>query len=204
MRPTIKIMTTAALCALATAASAQERGDWKLGLGVGLVDPNGGTSNTLAGPVTVDSNARPIVTAEYFVADNLGIELLAAWPFEHDINLGGTKLGSTKHLPPTLSLQYYFTNSTNWTPFIGAGINYTYFFDEKITAPGLAGVPFSLSNSWGFAAKVGLDYRVNARGSIRADVRWVDIDTTASVLGADIGKVSIDPFVYSLSYVIDF
>ncbi|MEM8731722.1 MAG: OmpW family outer membrane protein, partial [Pseudomonadota bacterium] len=80
-------MSTAALCAIAGAAGAQSQGDWKLGLGVASVSPNGGSSQTTRGSVDVDPNVRPIVTAEYFIADNIGIELLASWPFEHDINL---------------------------------------------------------------------------------------------------------------------
>lgn len=200
MRPTLTLMTTVALCALATAASAQSKGDWKLGLGVAVVSPEGGTSNTLAGAVDVDPNTRPIVTAEYFIADNIGIELLAAWPFEHDINLDGADFGSTKHLPPTLSLQYHFTNSSQWTPFIGAGLNYTTFFDESANS----GADLSLDDSFGFAVHAGLDYRVNARGSIRADLRWADIDTDVKVNGTPIGKVSIDPIIYGISYVFDF
>ncbi|MEM6610546.1 MAG: OmpW family outer membrane protein [Pseudomonadota bacterium] len=203
MKPTIMILTTTALCAWAGLAAAQSQGDWKLGLGVASVSPNGGTSTTTAGPVDVDANIRPIVTAEYFIADNIGIELLASWPFEHDINLGGNKVASTKHLPPTLSLQYYFTNSSDWTPFIGAGVNYTHFFDES-TSGALTGANISLDDSFGIALHAGVDYRISARGSLRADLRWIDIDTDVKVNGTDIGEVSIDPIVYGLSYVIDF
>ncbi|MEM6376438.1 MAG: OmpW family outer membrane protein, partial [Pseudomonadota bacterium] len=137
------------------------------------------------------------------IADNIGIELLASWPFEHDINLGGNKVASTKHLPPTLSLQYYFTNSSDWTPFIGAGVNYTHFFDES-TSGALTGANISLDDSFGIALHAGVDYRISARGSLRADLRWIDIDTDVKVNGTDIGEVSIDPIVYGLSYVIDF
>ena len=167
------------------------------------MSPNGGTSNTLAGPVDVDPNIRPIVTAEYFIADRIGIELLASWPFEHDINLGGAEVASTKHLPPTLSLQYYFVNNSNWTPFIGAGVNYTLFYDES-TSGALTGASISLDDSFGFALHAGIDYRVNERGSVRADIRWADIDTDVEVNGLPIGEVSIDPFIYGISYVIDF
>lgn len=203
MKPTIALMSTVALCAFATAVSAQSKGDWKLGLGVASVSPNGGTSNTAAGPIDVDPNIRPIVTAEYFIADKIGIELLASWPFEHDINLSGSKIGSTKHLPPTLSLQYYFVNKSNWTPFVGAGVNYTTFFDESTTGA-LTGANLSLDDSFGLALHAGIDYRVSERGSVRADIRWIDIDTDVSVNGTDIGSVSIDPIVYGISYVIDF
>jgi len=200
MRPTIKLMMTVALCALSTAASAQSKGDWKLGLGLASVSPNSGASDTLAGSVDVDPNIRPITTIEYFIADRVGIELLASWPFEHDLNLDGSDFGSTKHLPPTLSLQYHFVNNSAFTPFVGAGVNYTIFFDEKTNS----GADLSLDNSFGFAVHAGVDYRVSERGSLRADIRWADIDTDAKVNGTEIGEVSIDPLIYGFSYVIDF
>ena len=93
-----------ALVALAGPALAQSQGDWTVGFGVGYLDPKSDTG-TLAGfDAEVDDDTRPIFTVEYFIRDNLGIELLASTPFEHDITLGGsTDAGSTKHLPPTLS-----------------------------------------------------------------------------------------------------
>lgn len=46
---------------------------------------------------------------------NWAVEVLAAWPFEHDISLvGGLEVGSTKHLPPTVSLQYHILLDDSW------------------------------------------------------------------------------------------
>ena len=124
---------TTALAALAVPAFAQSQGDWTVGVGVGYLDPKS-DNGTLDGLDTdVDSDTRPIFTVEYFVRDNLGIELLAATPFEHDITLNGDiDAGSVKHLPPTLSLNYHFPTNSAWKPYVGAGLNYTIFFDEQI------------------------------------------------------------------------
>lgn len=193
----------ALLASVAVPALAQEKGDFLLGLGLGWVEPTQ-ESNTLAGQIDVDGNLRPTITVEYFVADRIGIELLAAWPFQHDVNLQGAgKVAEVKHLPPTLSLQYHFVNQSKVTPFIGAGINYTYFFDEDGKGA-LAGTSVNLDDSWGFALHAGLDYAITDRSALRADVRYIDIETDTEVGGVDIGKVKIDPWVFNLAYVMKF
>ena len=202
-----KVTALTLATALATSAApvlAQSQGDITLGFGIAAVVPTSSASPTLAGPIDVDENVRPTLTFEYFVADNIGIEVLAAWPFEHDINLAGAgKIGSTKHLPPTVSIQYHFTNTSKATPFVGVGINYTTFWDE--TGKGvLAGVPISLDDSWGVALHAGVDYAISDKGSLRADVRWIDINTDATVGGTPIGKVEIDPWVFGVAYVMKF
>ena len=91
---------TSALVAFAAPALAQSQGDWTLGIGVGYLDPKSDNGTVLGMDTTIDSDTRPIFTAEYFIRDNLGIELLAATPFKHDITLGGnTSADSVKHLP---------------------------------------------------------------------------------------------------------
>ena len=174
-----------------------------LGLGVGYIQPTDSYSATGAGLLRADGNARPTLTFEYFIADNIGIEVLAATPFEHDIETPAGDLAKTKHLPPTVSLQYHFTNKSTITPFVGLGINYTTFWDDEGTGP-LAGVPISLDDSWGVAAHAGLDFAVSDTAAIRTDVRWINIETDANIGGAEVGKVTIDPWVVGVSYVMKF
>jgi outer membrane protein len=200
----ITALTLAALMASTAApALAQEKGDFLLGLGAGWIEPDD-SSNTAVGKIDVDGNLRPTITAEYFVANKIGIELLASLPFQHDVNLAGTgEVAEVKHLPPTLSLQYHFTNASKITPFIGAGINYTYFFDEDGTG-GLAGTSVDLDDSWGLALHAGIDYAISEKAALRADVRYIDIETDVEVGGLDIGEVKIDPWVFNVAYVMKF
>lgn len=185
---------------------AQSAGDWTLGLGAHVVDPKSDNGKLAAGtlPVEVDSDVKPTITFEYFVADNLGLEVLAAWPFEHDIAIQGLgTVGSTKQLPPTVSLQYHFNGQGRVSPFVGAGVNYTAFFSEDTTGA-LAGSKLKLDNSWGLAAHAGIDFAVGERGAIRIDARWIDIDTDVSLNGTKLGTANIDPLVYGASYVMKF
>ena len=200
----------AALAALLTAtpALAQSKGDFTVGIGVHNVAPKSNNADLGGGArIEVGDSVRPTVTGEYFIADNLGIELIAALPFQHDIDIAGpagkVNGGSTKHLPPTLSLQYHFgAPDAKIKPFVGAGVNYTWFFGEDTTGP-LAGTKLSLDNSWGAALHVGIDFKVG-NGAIRIDARKIDIDTDAKLNGAKLGTVNIDPMVYGAAYVMKF
>lgn len=195
-----------ALGAAAFPSHAQARGDWALGIGVHRVNPKS-DNGTLAGgtlPLRIDSDTKPTVSLEYFVADNLGLELLAAWPFEHDINIAGLgRVGSTKHLPPTLTLQYHFNSAGRVAPFVGAGLNYTTFFSER-TSGALAGSDLKLGDSWGLAAHAGVDFALNERSAVRVDARWMDIDSSVHVDGANLGKAHIDPLTYGVAWVLKF
>ncbi|MHB8912602.1 MAG: OmpW/AlkL family protein [Lysobacter sp.] len=194
-----------ALGSLATPVLAQSAGDWTIAVGAHQVNPKS-DNGSLAGntlDVEVGSDVKPTITAEYFVADNLGIEVLASWPFEHDIAINGLgKVGSTKHLPPTVSLQYHF-GAGAVTPFLGAGVNFTLFSGEE-TSGALAGSRLELDNSWGLAAHAGIDFKVSERSALRVDARWIDIDTDVRLDGADLGTVQIDPLVYGVAYVVQF
>ncbi len=205
MKKTLTALTlTTALAALASPALAQSKGDFTLGFGLGLVAPDDSYSTTAAGQLRANDDVRPTLTFEYFIADNLGIEVLAATPFEHNVDLRGTgDVVSLKHLPPTISLQYHIPTGGNVTPFVGAGINYTTFWDEKGIGA-LAGTPVSLDDSWGIALHAGVDFKVSERGAMRADVRSINIETDATVGGTPIGKVKIDPVIFGVSYILSF
>lgn len=205
-RTLFKTSLLLALPLLACPALAQSRGELTLALGAHQVAPKSGNGALAGGtlPVEVDKNIRPTFALEYFVADNLGVEVLAALPFEHDIQIRGLgNIGSTKHLPPTLTLQYHFNSQGTVSPFVGAGLNYTTFFSEH-TRGALAGSKLTLDDSWGLAAHAGLDFRLSPRGALRVDVRWIDIDSTVHLDGARLGTVHIDPWVYGAAYVLRF
>lgn len=206
-----RIALATLLALAATPAFAQTAGSWTLGVGVHNVAPksdNGTLTATPLGNLDIDvgSNTRPTITGEYFIKDNLGVEVLAALPFQHDINVVGVgQVGSTKHLPPTVSLQYHFGQG-KVKPFVGVGLNYTTFFSTKADGP-IAGTDLELSDSWGLAGHVGIDFQVSEKGAIRIDYRKIDIDTDVKLNGANLGTnntVNIDPSVYGIAYVFQF
>lgn len=220
-----------ALTALATLAAgpalAYEEGTWILRAGVGTVDPKSdnlkfefeGDSLTL----NVDSGTSVVLSGTYMFTPNWGFDILAAVPFEHDIKAtiaaeGGTetvKIGSTKHLPPTFSLQYHFIPDGGFQPYVGAGINWTMFSDEKLVSaladPEVGLETLKLDDSTGLALQIGGDFVMQNNWVINIDVRWIDLETDTSLggpaLGGEtvkIGTTAIDPIVYSISFGYSF
>ncbi|XNM70459.1 OmpW family outer membrane protein [Escherichia coli] len=114
------------------------------------------------GSFNVHNNTQLGLTFTYMATDNIGIELLAATPFRHKVGTGPTGNIATVHqLPPTLMAQWYFGDAqSKLRHYIGAGINYTTFFDNDFNDTGKkAGLSdLSVDDSWGAAGQVGLDY----------------------------------------------
>jgi len=201
------LVLAAATALTMTSAFAVPAGTWSIAAGAHYVDPksdNGTLDNGLS--VDVDDDIRPTISGEYFIANNVGIELLAAIPFHHDITLtdanGDTVDGKTQHLPPTLSLQYHFdgyNTPMNLKPFVGVGVNYTTFFEEKVALGDL-----ELDDSVGVAGHVGLDIPFAPTEAFRIDARYMDIKTDAKLDGNDIGEVDISPWVYGIAFVKQF
>ena len=190
----------------APAALAQSAGDWTVAVGAHQVNPDSDNGTLAAGtlPLDIGSSTRPTIAFEYFVRDNLGLEVLAALPFQHDISIDGLgRVGSTRHLPPTVSLQYHFNSEGKVSPLLGVGLNYTTFFSEETRGP-LAGSKLELDDSFGLALHAGLDFKVGEKGAIRVDVRWMDIDSDVKLDGAALGTAEIDPLVYGAAYVLRF
>ena len=206
------LVLAAATALTMTTAFAIPAGTWSVAAGAHYVDPksDNGTLANGAIAVKVDGDVRPTISGEYFIANNIGIELLAAIPFHHDITLTdvatGEKLDAkTQHLPPTLSLQYHFDGYNmpmNAKPFIGVGVNYTNFFKEKLN--NATGSELKLDDSVGVAGHIGLDIPFAATEAFRIDARYMDIKTDAKLNGADIGEVDISPWVYGVAFVKQF
>jgi outer membrane protein len=210
---------TASLLALAIAAplaQAHQAGDIIVRAGAITVDPHESSSDIWVGALsqdvagtkaTLDSDTQLGLNFAYMLTSNIGIELLAATPFSHNVGIKGLgaldgKLGELKHLPPTLSVVYYpLDGSSAFQPYIGAGINYTWFFDTKLSSSaenkGFSGL--DMKDSWGLAAQVGMDYMLTDNIMINAQLRYIDIDTTGTTnFGGKKVKVDVDvdPLVY--------
>ena len=103
----------------------------------------------------------PEVDFSYFVTDNIAVELIAATT-KHDLDWKNPNvdLSSVWLLPPTLTVQYDFMPKERFSPHIGAGPNYTFFYNEK---PG-ATQSISYDNGLGYALSPVSTTRSPARG----------------------------------------
>ncbi len=186
------------------AALAVNQGDWLVRVGAAHVSPNDSSGGLTADPsikVGVDSSTGLGLNLTYMVSPNIGVEVLGALPFKHDITGAGSlasagKIAETKQLPPTVVALYNFAPKANVRPYAGIGINYTTFFSEKTTGA-LSGVSLKLDDSWGLAGEVGVDVDINKDWFFNASVWYMDINTTAK-LGSGLGSVDvqIDPWAF--------
>ena len=179
---------------LSIAQCLQEPSPWMVRIGGHNVDPSGGKSHTAAGTVEVLSKIGLTFNVDYRVCHNIYIDLLAAAPYTHGIKINGQRVASTRHLPPTLSVQYHVDPDATVDPFVGVGVNRTFFFNES-----LPGANLQLSNTWGVAAQGGVDWHLTNRWLLGADIRYLQIQPRASVNGTPIGRVKINPIAYGLN-----
>ena len=192
--------------------SAREAGEYIVRVGFSNVDPDSSNGTVLDGAAELDVDDAWSLTfnGTYMITEFVGVELLAALPFDHDISanvsgLGNVDLGSTKQLPPTLSLQLHSMpiGADGKLHFYGGlGVNYTIFFDEELSggAQELLGTDdFSLDNSFGFAAQAGVDYALTDRMLLNLEIRYIGIESDVELAGQDIGDAEIDPIVYGIN-----
>lgn len=223
---TIKYLLLAAgLFVLAAApALANEPGTWILRGGVGTVQPDSQNLFFELGEesieIDVDSATSMTLSGTYMFTENWAFDVLASWPFQHDIkatveylepDIGlvseTMRIGDTKHLPPTFSVQYHFMPEANFQPYVGLGVNWTTFFDTKLVSE-LAdeGIEkLKLDDSFGIAAQIGGDWLISDSWLFNLDVRWLNIESDATLVGpaldgeAKVGTVTIDPWVYAVN-----
>ena len=202
----------AAMLIWANDVAAKEKGDWIIRAGSSYIDPksDNGSIDELGVDLKVGGAGMFTFDGTYMITDNFGIELLAALPFKHDIKIddgtGSSKVATVKHLPPTLSAVYHFNTQGKFQPYVGAGVNWTIFFDEseKGVLDDLD-ASLKLENSLGLAAVFGLDLMLTERMFLNGNIRYMDIDSDAKITipGATDTVIKttakIDPWVYTIN-----
>ncbi|MDM8347995.1 OmpW family outer membrane protein [Pseudomonas sp. sp1636] len=220
MRKSLFALSILATALAAPLAQAHQPGDIIVRAGAITVDPHESSSDIWVGALntdvagtkaTLNSDTQLGLTGTYMFTNHVGLELLAATPFSHDVGVKGMpggfaglngKLGELKHLPPTLSVVYYPLDSASaFQPYAGLGINYTWFFDDKLSseAEGKGFSGLDMKDSWGLAAQLGMDYQLSDTIMLNASLRYIDIDTTGTTTyGGEKVKVDVDvdPLVY--------
>lgn len=156
------------------------------------VVPQEDSSLSIGGNVKVDNSIVPEIDATYFFTPNIAAELIAAVTPHNVKTNGGIDAGSSWLLPPTVTLQYHFNNLTWAKPYIGAGVNYTVFFNEDAGA--LRHVEYD--NSFGAALQAGIDIPLQDSWYFNIDVKKLFIDTKASFSPSGVqANVDIDPWL---------
>jgi len=202
-----KLLIGSALCALTlyaavAPASAQDAGGFQAGdflVRGRLIDviPAEDSSTTVAGgEVGVGNRLAPEVDFSYFFTPNLAAELILATT-KHQMDgkgtLAGTEIGSAWIVPPTVTLQYHFMPDQDFKPYVGAGINYSFFWNEK---PATGFNKLEMTGGFGWALQAGFDYKVGDNWYVNADLKKIFINVDASLnSGAVTADVDLDPWV---------
>ena len=194
----IRLFAVGTLLSTFAIQSHAQDGRWQVRAALSNVDPTSSPGSIFGGTakVNIDDTWGFTGTVSYFLSPNLAVDLLVGLPPEHDIIVAGNKAATTKHLPPILSLQYHFLPNEKLRPYVGAGVNYTYFFDEQLKD----GNKLKLTDSFGFALQAGVDYQIAPQWTVGADIRYADINTDVKINGTKVGSVDVDPTVYSLNF----
>lgn len=198
-KPWIALAIAAAALAPALQAQAQDNGDWIVRAHALYLDAANKDSTGLG--LSVNNKTFPEFDVSYFLTPNLALELVLTVPQKHTIYSNGSEIGTLKHLPPTLSLQYHFTNAPGFRPYVGAGLNYTNFSSVEFTPAVQAALqPTIKKNSFGLALGAGVDVPVGGGWLLNADIKKVQIKTTVSSFGTEAGSFKVDPVLYSLGF----
>ncbi|HLO96880.1 MAG TPA: OmpW family outer membrane protein [Burkholderiaceae bacterium] len=148
--------------------------------------------------LTINNKVIPEVDFSYFISPNLAAELILTYPQKHTLSssAAGGEIGTLKHLPPTLSLQYHFAPNDAFRPYVGAGLNYTIFSNvEFAPAVDTALSPSVKHTSVGLSFQVGFDYEISKNLYLNVDVKKVQIGTKVYSKGTEVGKFKVDPLL---------
>ncbi|WP_054286152.1 OmpW/AlkL family protein [Gulbenkiania mobilis] len=204
----MKKLALALVAGLVSASAFAAQGDILARFRVININPDVKTDKTLSAlHVDVDDQTVPELDFTYMLTNNIGAELILGTA-RHTVTadrtpLGGGNgsIGKVSHLPPTVTLQYHFTPEANFRPYVGAGINYTRFYDVGLrTEVGDATVD---KNSFGGALQIGADYAITKDVFVNVDVKKLfiktDVKGTSGVInGQNLGTLKINPLVVGL------
>lgn len=180
------------------AAQAQDSGNWLIRARALYLDSSDKDSTGFG--LSINNKTFPEVDISYFFSPNLAAELVLTYPQKQTIHstVVGADIGSFKHLPPTLSLQYHVTGLGGFRPYAGIGVNYTNLSAVSFNS-NVAALKLGLKhNSVGLSVQVGVDVPIGGGWLLNADVKKVQIDTTVYSNGASVGKFKVDPVLASI------
>ena len=181
------VIAALAACGVGAVQAQQAQSPWMVRARAVHLDMANKDSTGLG--LTVDNKTIPEVDVSYFFTPNIAAELILTVPQKQTVSSHGTSIGTFKHLPPTLLLQYHFTGLNGYKPYVGAGINYTDISKVNL----LSGGATLDGHSWGGALQAGVDIPLDKNWSINFDVKKVYIKTDVYVGAANQGTLKLDP-----------
>lgn len=156
---------------------------------------NDGLRNVTGSDVSANSKLIPEVDFSWFFTKNIAAELVLTYPQTVNIQVADTYIGKIKALPPSLVLQYHFTDFGAFKPYVGLGVNYTLFSSrDNIHALGLQLT--TEQSSVGMVGQVGFDYMFTKNLGLNVDLKYIQMETDVVVKanGAKLGSLGLSPW----------
>ncbi|MER9612217.1 OmpW family protein [Mesorhizobium sp. M0312] len=184
----------------AGASATEAPSPWQIRLrALGVVTQDSGYVNAVPGSdLSYSNTVTPELDISYFFTDNIATELILGTTYANidgQGTIGGLgKIGKVWLLPPTLTLQYHFTDLGAFKPYVGAGVNYTRFYNQDAGSAD----DLKVKNTFGTALQVGFDYMVDQHWGVNFDVKklFLKPDFDVTVDGAKLtGKAALDPWL---------
>lgn len=187
---------------------AKDAGDIVVRLrGIGVVPDEGGAANDgttrIGGNTSLDDDVVPELDFSYFFTKHIAAELILGTS-KHSASvvnstLGNVDLGTVRLLPPTLNLQYHFLPDERFSPYVGVGVNYTIFFDKR-GGQGNSAVrvnSIDYSNSFGYGFQVGMDWKIDDRWHLNADLKKLFLSTDINLNNGavKVNDADVDPWI---------
>ncbi len=207
MKPnkTLTIAFTSIALVLGAQSAFADLSNWQIGVRALDVVPDAGSSpiTGIGGNVTdISSEVVPELDINYYFTNYVSTELILGTTRNSvqatGTSVGAVNLGKVSLLPPTLTLLYHFLPDSRIDPYLGAGVNYTHFYNAN---SGDVASAIYYSDSFGPALQAGFDVNINENWAINFDVKKVFISSnvTATVGGDNLTtNVKIDPMIYGL------
>ena len=178
----------------------KQAGDFMLRLrGLAIVPNDSGKVNSIGGNVEASNEYTPEIDFTYFVTNHIAFELIAATARHNvkavDTSAGDLDLGKVSQLPPTLLLQWHFAPDYFISPYVGAGINYTIFYDADA---GRDIESINYDNSLGWAVQFGTDIFVHRNFFLNFDVKYIRMETKAEINNSFHARADIDPLLFGV------
>jgi outer membrane protein len=198
----LAVMTS--LAPIAAQAQSSSENPWMVRVrAVDLLWTNGQSGSVVQGSnVKAKDQIIPELDVSYFFTKNIAAELVLTYPQSIQIDAGGNKLGTIKALPPSLLLQYHFTDFGAFKPYVGAGVNYTIFSSRN----NLSGGAYSVdSSSFGAVGQVGMDYMFDKNWGLNVDLKYATMSTNVTdTAGANVGKLTLNPWMPAVGVTYKF
>ncbi len=208
IKPLVAAMAAVTLLApiAAQAQASDTENPWMVRVrAVDLLWQNGQSGVAQSMNINAKNQIIPEFDVSYFFTKNIATELVLTYPQQVNLTAGGTQAGKISALPPSLLIQYHFTDLGAIKPYVGAGVNYT-IFGNRQNFPALSNSVTVDQSSVGFVAQVGADYMFDKNWGMNVDLKYATMSTNISQVsgGANVGKLTLNPLMPAVGVTYKF